>query len=327
MTSDVEARIHRALQAHALERTAQGYRLVHPGGAGVGTLCLRPVAAPSPPDGEDAARPRVVAIAEITAEHAAPGLPNLHALGLQRLNGMAVYGAYQRVAEGLRQTAQYSIFADEPAPHHAAQSILNAFGGQLPLGRSTVLATVSPAAMKQQRAHHHLPGRWRVPLPVESLRSTAAALQARGIAAGSDETAVWAELPLRGTVPSRSIDPGAETALLRVDTTVAHPIAGAGYLATLRLPWTRPPSEPARLCQELNALEQTLVDFPPRFGAWGLLGRDDLPGYTCFIPATEPFGDAHEALMWWSLWRAAWIRDRCWARLQAGQAPGDGAGA
>jgi hypothetical protein len=262
-----------------------------------------------------AQRPRVVAIAEITAEHAGPGLPQFHPLGLQRLNAMAVYGAYVASAGGLRQTAQYSIYAQEPAAHLAAQTILNAFGAQLPLGRSTALATASEAAMKQQRAHHHLPGRWRVPLPAAAFEATVAALRARGIAASSNATAVWAELPLSGNLTSRSVDPRAETAWLQVDTAVPHPIAGAGYLATLRFPWARRPARPAELCLKLNALEHALVDFPPRLGAWGL-GREDLPGYCCFIPAAEPVADLHQTLMWWSVWRAAWIRDRYWVAEQ-----------
>ncbi len=339
MITDVEARIHRALQSQPLERIDGGYRLVHPGGAGISLLRLRPVAAgldssaatdsaaladaPAVADVPAAAdvpavaeRPRVVAIAEITAEHAGAGLPNFHPLGVQRLNGMAVYGAYDVSAGRLRQTAQYSIYAQEPAAHLVAQGILNAFGAQLPLGRSTALATASEAVMKQQRAHHHLPGRWRVPLPPAAFEATVAALRARGIAASNNATAVWAELPLGGKPASRSLDPRAETALLQVDTAVPHPIAGAGYLTTLRLPWARPPASAAELCLKLNALELAQVDFPPRLGAWGLLGREDLPGYSCFVPAAEPAADLHQALMWWSVWRALWIRDRCWSAEQ-----------
>ena len=44
MSSEIEDRIHQALAKHALERTADGYRLVHPGGVGVGTLRFVPVA-------------------------------------------------------------------------------------------------------------------------------------------------------------------------------------------------------------------------------------------------------------------------------------------
>ena len=42
MTSEVEERIHKALARHPLERIEQGYRLVHPQGAGVSILRLLP---------------------------------------------------------------------------------------------------------------------------------------------------------------------------------------------------------------------------------------------------------------------------------------------
>jgi hypothetical protein len=52
---------------------------------------------------------RVIGIAEIVAEHGGPDQPNLHATGIQRLNALAVYGAY-RVHEGrIRQEAHRTI--------------------------------------------------------------------------------------------------------------------------------------------------------------------------------------------------------------------------
>jgi hypothetical protein len=132
VTSEVEERIHNALARHPLERIEQGYRLVHPQQAGISTLRLLPV------NGAGAG-PRVVSIAEVAAEYDS-GLPSFHATGVQRLNSWAVHSAYHQSGGRLRQTAQFSIYADEPAVHLATQSILNAFGGQLPLGRSIALA-------------------------------------------------------------------------------------------------------------------------------------------------------------------------------------------
>src|ERR1700678_1296939 len=198
VTSEVEERIHKALQPHPLERIENGYRLVHPAAAGNNTLRLLPV--DQVPDG-----PQVAAIAEITAQYGAAGLPSFHASGVQRLNAMAVHGAYSLRDGVLRQTAQYSIYSNETAVHLAVQSILNAFGAQLPLGRSTALATRSPAVLKQQRAHHALPHRWQKALAEESLKSTTALLQRNGLAASNNAVAVWAELPLSGNCPSRSI--------------------------------------------------------------------------------------------------------------------------
>ncbi len=304
MTSEVEARIHKALQSHPLERFELGYRLVHPGGAGTSVLRISPVT--------PRADSTVVAVAEIIAEYAPAGLPAFHETGVERLNAMAVHGAYRHEGGQLRQTARVSIRANEPAIHLTVQSILNAFGGQLPIGRSVALATASAAALKQQRAHHKMRGRWRQPLEEAALNSLTTQLQQRGLAASNDSSSVWAELPLSGTCPSRSIDPQAETALLQVNTGVPHPIAGAGYLATLYLPISQAPAQAGEICRRLNALELEQVDFVPRLGAWGLHGPRELPGYSCFIPAAEPFAGMHVALMWWFVLRAAWLRDRFW---------------
>lgn len=304
MTSEVEQRIHSALSSHALERTVDGYRLVHPSGRGVSTLRLVTVEA-----GEGL---RVEAIAHIEAEYNAADIPALPADAVERLNAMAVYGAYRLENGTLRQTAQFSIHAQEPAVHLLVQTILNAFGAQLPLGLSVVLATRSAAALEQQRAHHAMPRQWSTALTEESLAATTKLLHERGLAAANNLTAVWAELPLSGDCPSRAVDPQAETALLHVDTRVAHPIAGAGYLATISLPLADASVDAAQICRQLNARERNMVDFVPRLGAWGLHGPNGVPGYSCFIPCPEPYGEIHTTLIWWSAIRAAWLRDRCW---------------
>ena len=304
MTSEVEERIHRALEPHPLEKIEFGYRRVHETGST--TLRLLPVT-------ETREGMQVVAVAEVDTKYTAgSGLPPFHAMGLQRLNALAVHGAYHVVSGKLRQTAQYSIYANESAAHLAAQSILNAFGGQLPLGRSTAMATLSAAALEQQRAHHAMPVRWQHPLDEAALQAATTMLQGRGIAASNNASGVWAELPLSGDCPSRSIDPQAETALLQVTGGVPHPIAGAGYLATISLPLASAPPDSAELCRRLNAMELAQLEFVPRLGAWGLQAPADLPGYSCFIACAEPWADLHLTLMWWCVARAAWIRDRFW---------------
>jgi hypothetical protein len=306
VASEVEQRVHKALAGHPLERIEQGYRLVHPQGAGISTLRLLPA---------NVVRDElhVVSIAEISAEYNYVGLPPFSAIGVQRLNSWAVHGAYQLDQRGLRQTAQYSIYAGEPAAHLAAQSILNAFGAQLPIGRSTALATSSAAALRQQRAHHAMPAKWPKPLDEEALKASAAALQQRGLAASSNATVVWAEFPLSGDCPSRAMDPQAETALLQVNVGVPHPVAGAGYLATISLPLTQAPANAGQICARLNELELAEIDFVPRLGAWGLHVPNDLPGYSCFLPSSETVDGLHMTLMWWCVRRAAWLRDRFWA--------------
>ncbi|HME39276.1 MAG TPA: hypothetical protein VKG63_09970 [Steroidobacteraceae bacterium] len=306
MTSEVEERIHKALAGHALERIEHGYRLVHPQGAGVSSLRLLPV------NGTAEGAP-VVSIAEIVAEYNTAGLPSFHTTGIQRLNSWAVHGAYHVDSGRLRQTAQMSIYSNEPAVHLTVQGVLDAFGGQLPLGLSTALAVTSAAVLKQQRAHHARPHQWKTPVDEESMKAGSDMLRQRGLAAANNATCLWAELPLSGDCPSRSIDPLAETALLQVNAGTPHPIAGVGYLATMSLPLTEVPANSAEICARLNALELQECDFVPRLGAWGLHAPNDAPGYSCFIPSTEALGGMHMTMMWWLIRRAAWVRDRFWA--------------
>jgi hypothetical protein len=306
VTSEVEERIHGALKSHPLECIENGYRLVHPATAGVSILRLLPV-------NETGDASQVAAIAEIVAEYNTVGLPAFHATGVQRLNAVAVHGAYHLRNGRLRQIAQFSIYGNEPAPHLAAQTILNAFGGQLPIGRSIALATTSADVLEQQRAHHAMPRQWQSPLAEQSLQAARSIFQQHGLAASNNATALWAELPLSGDCPSRSIDPQAETALLHVNLGTPHPIAGAGYLSTISLPLTQAPANSVEICRRLNAVELEQADFAPRLGAWGLHGDKDLPGYSCFIPCAAPIESLHAAIMWWCVSRAAWLRERFWA--------------
>lgn len=305
MAGEIEDRIHRALKSHPLERIDHGYRLIHPAQAGVSILRLLP---PKPARENK----QLVAVAEIVAEYNKSGLPTFHAAGVQRLNAMAVHGAYQLRNGRLRQIAQFSLYADEPAPHLAAQTILNAFGGQLPIGRSTALGTVSPEIMAQQRAHHAMPREWKTPLVEQSLSAATAIFRQHGLPASHSAEALSVEVVLGGDCPSRSIDPGAETAVLQVNLGVPHPIAGIGYLATILLPVPRTPRSGAEICRRLNALELTLSDFVPRLGAWGLHPPDGLPGYSYFIPANEPIAQLHVAMIWWCVRRVQWLRDHYW---------------
>jgi hypothetical protein len=305
VTGEVEERLHKALASHPLERIERGYRRAYPGNAGTSILRIRPV---------DETRDglRVIGIAEIVAEHGGPGLPNLHATGVQRLNALAVYGAF-RVHEGrIRQEAHVSLYENETAVHFVTQTILNAFGAQLPIGRSILLAATAANALEQQRAHHAMPTRWDPPLEAAALERSVRILRERGFVAAHDDTTVWAEFPLSGACPSRSIDPEADTALLQVNTAVPHPIAGAGYLATILLPIREATPNGAELCRRLNALELEHVEFVPRLGAWGLHGSKELPGYSCFLPYRAPLADVQTTLMFWCARRAAWLRERWW---------------
>ena len=310
--TEVEERLHAALSRHALERTATGYRRVHPG-AGTSSLEIRPVpAADAAAPAATTATATATAIVDVVSDYEPAGLPSLHAAGIARLNALAVHGAYDRQEGRLRQRAQFTLYAVESTADLATRLILEAFGAQLPFGRSIAQSIASATVLEQHRAHHAMPKDWGAPLAEQELRSTVEAMERLGLAAACRGNVVWAELPLHGDCPTRAIDPNAQTALFEVHAGVLHPIAGAGYLASISLPFGARPVDPAELCRRLNAAEFELVDFVPRLGAWGMQGTQDLPGYHCFLPCPNPYGGMHHALMWWCAQRAAWIRDRYW---------------
>jgi hypothetical protein len=177
---------------------------------------------------------------------------------------------------------------------------------------SVALATASADVLERQRAHHAMPSVWARPVDPDALRAATGMLRERGLAASHDAATVWAELPLSGDCPSRSIDPLAETAVLQVDTKVPHPIAGVGYLATISLPLAVAADDAAEVCRRLNAMELACVDFVPRLGAWGLHGPNAVVAYSCFMPSVEPSPALPVSLMWWLAVRAAWLRDQVW---------------
>jgi hypothetical protein len=302
VSTEIEERIHNALKSHPLERSDNGYRLVHPGGAGVSTLTVLPSQGAG----------NVAAVVEIIADYNSALLPSFHETGVQRLNAVAVHGAYHGNGRALRQIAQYSLYPNEPSVALAVQVILNAFGGQLPLGLSTALGVASANAWEQQRARHGMPRQWGEPVAANALEAASTLLRQQGLAASNSQDALWAELPLSGDCPSRSIDPQAETALLQVNMSIPHPIAGAGYLATISLPLAAAPADAAAICRRLNDMELKEVDFVTRLGAWGLTRSDGMPGYSCFIPSPRAMGELHLAVMGWCIRRALWLRDRCW---------------
>ena len=166
--------------------------------------------------------------------------------------------------------------------------------------------------MTRRNRNPSKPRQWQQPLDEQSLQAARIMFQEKGLAASNNAVAFWTEFPMSGDCPSRSINPQADTALLQVNVGTPHPIAGAGYLATISLPLSEAPANAAEACRRLNALELKQPDFVPRLGAWGLHGSNDLPGYSCFIPCAQPTEDLHKTIMWWCVLRAGWLRTRFW---------------
>lgn len=302
MISRIEQAIDERLsQFPDLERTGNGYRRQ----TEYGVTELRFL----PRDMHTADGLHLVTIADLETEFLSDQVPAFTAQEVQALNAGTVYGAFSQAGGRLRLRAQYSIYEQEPAHQMVTFLLLKALGEQLPLGWAIARSWASEEELRRNRANLEFPRTWATPIPAEVFDIAADNFRGLGLVASPGYSGFVLEVPLSGTTPSRLMDSAAETALLHVDIGIPHPIAGAGYLATIAMPTNPRGEELVSLSQRLNALEMAEDDFPPRLGAWGLRGLNDELVYSCFLPTTDRYGDFHATMMNWILRRTVWLRD------------------
>lgn len=326
MTGEVARSIEAQLARHRLQRIADGYRLVvgdaedacwdraehllRESNDILGWTDLRYL-----PCDQGQRASGLLGIAEVETEFADKRVPVFTAYGIEALNAVSVHGAFY-VADGrLRLRAQYSLYADDPAVYLATRFILNAFGEQLFFGLGIAQGAVSAESLAAQRTRMDVPRAWRTHTSAGHFKEAAARFRRAGYVATSGQSSFCLEVPLEGAAITQMADPEATTALLTVSTEVPHPVAGAGYLATLVLPLHLTPDRSVEACQRLNALEMMHHHFVPRLGSWGLRGLDDELVYTTFVPAAEPLEGLEVTLMNWNVLRARNVKDTYWSEL------------
>jgi hypothetical protein len=188
--------------------------------------------------------------------------------------------------------------------------LLRALDEQLAFGVGTSQSELSNDLLRANRANLEYPRAWsQLPRP-EAFGDAAARFNERGFVSTHDSHTLVLEVLLADGVPSRMVDPGAETALLHVTLDAPHPTAGVGYLSTIALPFDPPVSEIPHWCSFLNNREHEQEDFVPRLGAWGIRGTNDEIVYSQFWP-TDRDG-MHVTMMNWMIQRALWIKNRFW---------------
>lgn len=238
----------------------------------------------------------------IETRFAAGSLPKLDHEAIPRLNRLAVLGAFAMKHGQISCWATYPFREPDPNPEGLAFKIIDVFSNQRPVGQGVALSRTSRANFLAVRKALAYPREWSVPVPDAAFDRIARTLADEGHAAMPVPAGLDVVMPLSGQ----------EAALLRVTTGVNHPIAGAGYLATLLLPPLQRWRAGFAWCAMLNDREHALGDFGPRLGAWGLCGTGDQLVYGLFWPETEGIESAVEALMRWMIRRAEWIRDEAW---------------
>lgn len=244
-------------------------------------------------------------IAEVTTTLVSDHLRDVDERGIAELNARAVHGAFVRNSRGdLEVRAQFALYPDEPALDLMEHLLLGVFGGQLAMAWAGVKTWANPHTLDKEAEYQEMPRSWSVGLPATAFSEVAEQMSQRGIAATAREDGVTAEVALEaGSAPSRMHDLAANTALLTVQTAAVHPLAGAGYLATIALPMHVPASKAPAVCAYLNEVELQRTDFVPCIGAWGVRERGRRVAYSSFIPTPSPIGMFHRTLLWWMVLR------------------------
>jgi hypothetical protein len=233
------------------------------------------------------------------------------------LNQMAVCGAFME-EDDLPLRASYCIYENETSAVMVAAILLTAFGEQLAVAHALVMSDLNKSDLKKYRAHLEYPRVWPDSFNSsdDELESVAEKFRRIGLVTTTDDSALVTEVPLAEGSSSRIINPRHETALVKLSTTINHPIAGVGYYGTIALPYDPSSKNAARWANYLNYAESQNSDFVPRLGAWGLRNSGKEIVYSLFLPMNY-FGSARHHLVFgtimnWLVIRTNWLKDNYW---------------
>jgi hypothetical protein len=274
------------------------YRLA----SGITELTFRPVVSgPTPSD--------VSHIATVETQFV-EDMPDFSQAELERLNRRSAFGNFYRADDGIRSKATYSIYKDEPNPQWVAFILLIAFVQQQRLGLGIAQADLSDELGRANRASLNYPRNWTRSVPQDAFKAFADDLWGAGYASSTQSDGLTVNIKL--AEDSSSCLQTSETALLHITTGIRHPLAGAGYLGTIELPFDPPQQHIIEWSEYLNEQEHKQEDFPPRLGAWGLRGLANKLVYVLFIPADEGDANVVWALTNWLIMRTLWIKRAFW---------------
>lgn len=275
-----------------VEATEGGFRLTE--GEDVTELTFRHIQR-SDPDSS-------VTVAAIETRFAAGSLPELDHEAIPRLNRLTVLGAFALKHGQVRCRLTHSFREAALEPQGLATNLIDMFLNQRIVSNNIAWSRTSRAEFLAARQVLAYPREWRLPVPDTAFDRIARTLVDEGHVAMPVPAGLDVLIPLSGQ----------EAAVLGVTTGVNHPIAGAGYLATLLLPALQRWRAGFAWCAMLNDWEHALGDFGPGFGAWGLCGTGSQPIYGLFLPADQGMEGTVLTLMRWMILRAERIRDEAW---------------
>jgi hypothetical protein len=126
--------------------------------------------------------------------------------------------------------------------------------------------------------------------------------------AGSDAREFAVETPV-----------GPETAMIRLNNDIPHPVLGSGLLATLQMPHKTNKVEATQQCFWLNFLESGYWSDIPQLGSWYPLDLGDGTFQAChafFIPNCMYRPNVAMNAAIWQVARAQWVKDTLWPDLK-----------
>lgn len=274
------------------------YRLA----SGITELTFRPVVSGTNPSD-------VTHIATVETQFV-EDMPDFSQAELARLNRRSAFGSFHRADDGVRSKATYSIYKDEPNPQWVAFILLIAFVQQQRLGLGIAQADLSDELGRANRASLNYPRNWTRTVPPNAFKAFGDDLWRAGYASTTQPDGLAVNIKLAEDSSSRLQN--SETALLHISTGIRHPLAGAGYLGTIELPFDPPQQHIAEWSEYLNAEEHKQENFPPRLGAWGLRGAGNKLVYALFLPADEGDASVVWAITNWLIMRTLWIKRAVW---------------
>jgi len=239
-------------------------------------------------------------------------LANLDEVTLAGLNRRTIWGNFFERDGQLGLRLSCSIYQDEPAAEWIASLLMQGLGEQLAVGFGNIKAYLSPNNLPHSRANLEFPRSWANLFEPGCFSAAAKQFSDQGWVSTGQESSFTLEVPMGPGGASRMIEKSAETALLRVDVGVPHPLAGVGYFGSIALPINPKADDIPAISCRLNALEHELADFPPRFGAWATRCTGKELVYAVFLPNVRADSGIPKTMMAWLVRRALWLRDEIW---------------
>jgi len=226
---------------------------------------------------------------------------------LALLNARAVGGCYGVVRNRLSLRAQLPLADEAQCDGHLPWLINAVVRSQRQL--TPLLPQHLTSALRCASALPRFGATWKDPVPDAAWLNVKQTLDEDDIAVDLTESGVAFELPLGDQRFFHARRPRRNGAVICITTACPHPLVGAGYLATIRLPVH---AADHTVVTKLNRMELRTERLAPRLGAWGLREGGTAVIYSQFLPTDRARIGLEHLIARWMIARVRWLRRRVW---------------